>query len=172
MVNCSMDGIAPVAWIYGRAKIVVYREKAWITMKFTITSFLFATTGSLICPLGITIFHSNPTNGISYLVKSLSFKPNLLYRSGYMISTLLPWSIISFYKEPPNLEGHDQCIIMRLGHSFKVVVIKSYFLLAWLELLFGAVHYLLFLLGSNVDYPLSSASTNLDWCGVYDFDDA
>ena len=48
----------------------------------TNTSFTFVTTGSLICPTGITIFPSNPTNKVSYLVRSSSLKLNPLYRSG------------------------------------------------------------------------------------------
>ena len=43
-------------------------------------------------------FLSNLTNGVSYLVRSSSLKSNPLYKSGYMISALLPWLIITLFK--------------------------------------------------------------------------
>lgn len=61
-------------------------------MNSTSTASLPICTGSLIIPLGVTILPLNPTNGESYLLKSSGFKFNLLYKSGYMISALLPSS--------------------------------------------------------------------------------
>lgn len=55
-----------MAWIHGRAKIVVYNDNAFTTIKFTITSYPTVMIGSLICPSSSTIFLPNPTSGVSY----------------------------------------------------------------------------------------------------------
>ena len=59
-------------------------------MKFTITSFPFVLMGKETCHSRITPFPSNPTNGVSYLVKFSVFNPNCLYKSGYITSAPLP----------------------------------------------------------------------------------
>ena len=79
----------------------MYGEKAFTTMKFTLTSFPLVTIESFIYHSGTTTLPLNPTNSIAYLLRSSGFKSYPLYKSGYMISAPLPWSIITIFAKNP-----------------------------------------------------------------------
>ena len=72
-------------------------------MKSTFTTFLLVWTSSLIIPLGIIVFPSNPTKGTSYLLRSSNLSPKPLNKSGYMIATSLPWSIVTLLTSNPTI---------------------------------------------------------------------
>ena len=57
--------------------------------------------GSLIWPLGETVFPSKLTRGESYVVKSSGFRFDPLYRLGYITSTALPWSTSTLFTSYP-----------------------------------------------------------------------
>ena len=104
-------------------------------MKFTLTSFPSVTIESFIYPSGNTTFPLNPTNGVSYLLKSSAFNPSPLYRLGYIILTLLPWSIMTlFTKNPPIREVTTKatsCGYEVPSKSASPKVIKSEFFLSF-----------------------------------------
>ena len=85
-----MDGTTHIAWIYGLAKIAVYGENAFTTIKFTINYFPLVTIRSVICLSSITIFPLNPISGVLYFVRFSAFKRKTFYKSKYIILAPLP----------------------------------------------------------------------------------
>ena len=83
---------------------MTYVLNKWNTYVLTFIKFKPVRMGSLIWPLGLTVFPLKLTRGESYVVRSLGFKFSPLYRLGYIISTALPWSTnIHFTSYPPIL---------------------------------------------------------------------
>ena len=125
-LTCNVDGIAPIVWIHGLPRMAVYGENELTTMKVTITSFLSIFTGSEICPSGTTIRPSNPTKGVSYLDKSSFFRPSPLNRSEihHFGFTSLVRQYSLHYKTVYSGHNHQR-IIMRLGRSFQIFIVKG-----------------------------------------------
>ena len=79
--------------------------------------------GSLIWPLGVTVFPSKLTKGESYAIRSSGFRFSPLYKSGYITSTVLPWSTNTlFTSNPPNPEYNYQSIVVGLDGSDLILV--------------------------------------------------
>ena len=72
-------------------------------MKFASTISELVYIGNLIWPLGMSVFPLKLTRGESLAVRSLGFKFRLLYRSGYIISTTLPWSTNTLFTSYPHI---------------------------------------------------------------------
>ena len=70
-------------------------------MKSTSTISKSVCIGNLIWPLGMTVFPSKLTKKESQAVRSSGFKFSPLYRSGYIISTALPWSTSTLLRSYP-----------------------------------------------------------------------
>ena len=95
-------------------------------MKSTSTTSESVCMGSLIYPLGVTVFPSKLTKGESYAVKSLSFRFSPLYRSGYITFIALPWFTNTlFTSNPSNPKCNYQSIIMGLDGSNLILVRES-----------------------------------------------
>ena len=57
--------------------------------------------GSLIQPIGVTVFPLKLIKGESYAVRSLGFKFSPLYRLGYITSIAIPWSTNTLFTSNP-----------------------------------------------------------------------
>ena len=98
---CRVNRMAPIAWIFGLPKIVVYGENELTTMNVTTTSLPSMLMGREIWPWGITTLPSKETNGESYLARSWFFNPSPLNRFGYITSAPLPWFTITLFTKNP-----------------------------------------------------------------------
>lgn len=104
----------------------------------------------LYLPLKRYSFPLNFASSVSYLLRSLGFNPNPLYRTGYMISTLLHWFIITLLtKKPPILKVTTKaslcgCDVPSKSTSPKVI---------------GFKFFLNFFLGQSITFVLGRVTT-------------